>query len=34
VLGMADGMLGLGLQFETHEIGLASLTTSGSTLPE
>ena len=34
VLGIVDGMLGLGLEFETHEIGLASLQSSGSTLPE
>ncbi|HEX7760030.1 MAG TPA: isocitrate/isopropylmalate dehydrogenase family protein [Caulobacteraceae bacterium] len=33
VLRQADAVLGLGLSFEQHEIGLASLKTRGSTLP-
>ena len=34
VLHTVNDQLGLGLEFETHEIGLASLESSGSTLPE
>lgn len=33
VLNVADAVLGLGLQFETREIGLASLRSQGTTLP-
>ncbi|MFJ7212960.1 isocitrate/isopropylmalate dehydrogenase family protein [Amycolatopsis sp. NPDC098790] len=33
VLAAADRLLGLGLEFETHAIGLASLEESGTTLP-
>jgi 3-isopropylmalate dehydrogenase len=33
VLRAADETLGLGLEYETHEIGLASLASQGSTLP-
>ena len=32
-LAALDGALGLGLSFETHEIGLASLKNVGTTLP-
>ncbi|MGW4484972.1 isocitrate/isopropylmalate dehydrogenase family protein [Amycolatopsis sp. NPDC004368] len=34
VLGAADRRLGLGLSFEVRDIGLASLATDGTTLPE
>ncbi|MFE1954570.1 isocitrate/isopropylmalate dehydrogenase family protein [Streptomyces sp. NPDC059524] len=34
VLSAADKLLGLGLQYETHDIGLASLAAIGSTLPD
>ncbi|MGW0713075.1 isocitrate/isopropylmalate family dehydrogenase, partial [Streptomyces sp. NPDC002643] len=34
VLKAADKQLGLDLSYETHDIGLASLAASGSTLPE
>lgn len=34
VLRAVDASLGLGLSFETHEIGLASLKTRGTTLPD
>jgi 3-isopropylmalate dehydrogenase len=34
VLRTTDGLLGLGLAHETHDIGLASLAACGSTLPE
>jgi 3-isopropylmalate dehydrogenase len=34
VLTAVDEKLGLGLNFETHEIGLASLETQGTTLPQ
>lgn len=34
VLRAADARFGLGLSFETHEIGFASLKTHGTTLPE
>ncbi|WP_328603623.1 isocitrate/isopropylmalate family dehydrogenase [Amycolatopsis sp. NBC_00345] len=33
VLTAADGQLGLGLEFDVHDIGLASLAASGTTLP-
>ena len=34
VLEAADRALSLGLEFEPHEIGLASLKAQGSTLPD
>ncbi|MFD0508019.1 isocitrate/isopropylmalate family dehydrogenase [Streptomyces chiangmaiensis] len=34
VLDTADKRLGLGLAYETHDIGLASLAVSGTTLPD
>ncbi len=33
VLGLVNRDLGLGLEFETHEIGLVRLKTSGTTFP-
>jgi 3-isopropylmalate dehydrogenase len=34
VLAATDELLGLGLRYETHDIGLASLAATGSTLPD
>ena len=34
ILQLLEGKLALGLRFETHEVGFASLERSGTTLPE